>query len=140
MNYVMNPSLAKCPPHLSLNTVLGTKASGWLPIQIRPHSVHHQSTPLQDTGCSLQPSSSRSFQLPSRPTSQLVLAILVDLGHSQNTAEILASILPHLSLTKTHREHLLVSLRRVGRKRAFKSFFTIRKVQRRANSTNVSHL
>lgn len=45
--------ISQMPLYFSLNGGLGTDRPGRGPIQIRPHSLHHQSTPLQHRSLSL---------------------------------------------------------------------------------------
>lgn len=60
--------ISQMPLYFSLNGDLGTNRPGRGPIQIRLHSLHHQSTPLQHRSFSLHSQCSWSQQLPPSPS------------------------------------------------------------------------
>lgn len=68
------------PLYFSLNGGLGTNRPGRGPIQIRPHSLHHQSTPLQHRSFSLHSQCSWSQQRPPSPSASRSLLSLLTLG------------------------------------------------------------
>lgn len=72
--------ISQMPLYFSLNGGLGTNRPGRGPIQIRPHSLHHQSTPLQHRSFSLHSQCSWSQQLPSSPSASRSLLSLLTLG------------------------------------------------------------
>lgn len=71
---------SQMPLYFSLNGGLGTNRPGRGPIQIRPHSLHHQSTPLQHRSFSLHSQCSWSQQRPPSPSASRSLLSLLTLG------------------------------------------------------------